>query len=47
MMMKNLFLVCLILLSGRYFSQLPVGYDTLRVLENGKVLYSSVCGGIN
>lgn len=45
--MKNRFLVFFILVGGEYFSQLPVGYDTLQVLENGKVLYSSVCGGIN
>ncbi|GIV26572.1 MAG: hypothetical protein KatS3mg027_0386 [Bacteroidia bacterium] len=29
------------------FSQLPVGYDTLSVIENGKTLYSSTSGGIN
>ncbi|HPQ07975.1 MAG TPA: FG-GAP-like repeat-containing protein [Bacteroidia bacterium] len=28
-------------------AQLPVGYDTLSIIENGQILYSPNCGGLN
>ncbi|MCX7728809.1 MAG: T9SS type A sorting domain-containing protein [Bacteroidia bacterium] len=45
--MQNFLLLFLLVMTSSTFSQLPVGYDTLTVFENNKVLYSSACGGIN
>jgi len=44
--MKNIILIMYCLVSA-LFAQLPVGYDTLKVIENNQVLYSSTCGGLN
>ena len=44
--MKNIILIVYCLVSA-LFAQLPVGYDTLKVIENNQVLYSSTCGGLN
>lgn len=45
--MKLAGFLIVVLLDFSGFSQLPVGYDTLSVIENGKILYSATCGGIN
>jgi hypothetical protein len=44
--MKKLFPI-FFLITKIVIAQLPVGYDTLSIIENGQILYSPNCGGLN
>lgn len=47
MNVKHLIILFFIYPLKHTFAQLPIGFDTLSVIENNKILYSAISGGIN
>ncbi|GAB4206292.1 MAG: hypothetical protein Fur0023_16010 [Bacteroidia bacterium] len=45
--MKKIFVFLYFTFLKSLLAQLPVGYDTLSIFENNKILYSPTCGGLN